>query len=129
MNDVEQIQSYVGDAICDGDSLKWKYKTVFSDLTQDEVESLTANDITEKELEVMKFNAFKVCEEVKNRCDGATAPGGYLKAFVSKPLDEIFFADKQYLEEYISRRRGSVVPGFHYYQKIDKFMELHFLNP
>ena len=49
----------------------------------------------------MKFNAFKVCEEVKNRCYGATAPGGYLKDFVSKPLDEIFFADKQYLEEYI----------------------------
>ena len=98
MNDVERIQSYVEDAICDGGSLKWKYKTVFSDLTQDEVENLTANDITEKELEVMKFNAFKVCEEVKNRCDGATAPGGHLKAFVSKPLDEIFFADKQYLE-------------------------------
>ena len=99
MNDVEQIQSYVGDAICDGGSLKWKYKTVFSDLTQDEVESLTANDITEKEFEVMKFNAFKVCEEVKNRCNGATAPGGYLKAFVSKPLDEIFFC-----RQAISRR-------------------------
>ena len=81
MNDVEQIQSYVDNAICDGGSLKWKYKTVFSDLTQDEVESLTSNDITEKELEVMKFSAFKVCEEVKNRCDGATVPGGYLKAF------------------------------------------------
>ena len=53
--------------------------------------------LPKKESEVMKLNAFKVC-------DGATAPGGQLKAFVSKPLDEIFFADKHYLEEYISRR-------------------------
>ena len=48
VSDVERLQSYVGDAICDGGSLKWKYKTVFSDLTQDEVERLTASDIIER---------------------------------------------------------------------------------
>lgn len=79
----------------------------------------------------MKYNAFKVCEEVATRVDGAVAPGGFLKAFVSTDISELFFWDKEYLTNYIAnstKKTITLVPGYHYYKKIDTFLGSHFIK-
>ena len=75
----------------------------------------------------MQFNAFKVCEEVALLIDGAVAPGGCLKAVVSNDMDGLFFWDKNILTTYIAHKNSKkVVPGYHYYKKLDIFLESHF---
>ena len=128
MNDVERTQSYISDAICDGGTLKWQYKTVFFHMTEEKVDKLTPKDITDMELAVMEHNPSEICEEFKNHCNGAPAPGGFLEAFVSKSLEGIFYKDSQYLEAYISRKKPDIVPGFCYYQKLENFLRLHFIK-
>ena len=39
----------------------------------------------------MEYNAYKVCEEISSRIDGARGLGGYLKCYVSVKADELFF--------------------------------------
>ena len=103
--------------------LNGSIKLFFSDMIEEEVDKLTPKAITEMELAVMEHNAFEICEEVKNRCNEAHALGGFLKAFVSKSLE-----DSQYLEAYISRKKADIVPGFYYYQELENFMRLHFIK-
>ena len=75
----------------------------------------------------MKFNAFKVCEEVSDRIEGAVAPHGYLKSFVTPEHEELFFWDKEYLRRYIDEKdKKKIVPGYHFYTKLDNFMAKHF---
>ena len=42
------------------------------------------------ELNRMKHNAFKMCEEVSQRVDGGMAPGGYIKAWVTPDENSLF---------------------------------------
>ena len=34
-NEVERIQGYMGDAICDGGSLQWEHRKLLEDITED----------------------------------------------------------------------------------------------
>ena len=56
MNEVERIQSYVGDAICDGAGLTWEYQTLDLEKTKD----MTVLEFNESERKRMEFNASKV---------------------------------------------------------------------
>ena len=75
----------------------------------------------------MRFNAFKICEEVSDRIEGAVAPDGYLKSFVTPEHEELFFWDKEYLRRYIDEKdKKKIVPGYHFYNKLDNFMAKNF---
>ena len=124
-NEVERAQSYIADALCDGGSLQWEYRKMFERLSMEDIEELSSNDVEELELKRMKFNAFKVCEEVSQRLDGTTGPGGYLKSLVTDSLDKLFFFDKEYADEYLSKPKNATVPGCNYYQKLERFLENH----
>lgn len=63
-----------------------------------------------------KFNAFKVCQRL-NRAKGQR---GYLKSF-----DKLFFFDKEYVGEYLSKPKNTTVPGCHYYHWLESFLENH----
>ena len=56
---------------------------------------MTSEDTKTWELNRMKHNAFKVCEEVSQRFDGGAAPGGYIKAWVTLDEDSLFFWDQK----------------------------------
>ena len=57
------------------------------------------------ELNRMKHNAFKVCEEVLQRVDEGVASGGYIKARVTPDEDRLFFWDQKYQHYYLAIRR------------------------
>ena len=52
----------------------------------------------------MKYNAFKVCEEVSQRVDGGVAPGSYIKAWVTPDEDSLFFWDQEHLHHYLANK-------------------------
>ena len=76
-NEVERIQSHVGDAVCDGRPLDWELHKKFEGLSEEEIMELSVAEIEEMEYDRMKKNAFEVCEEVSNRIDGATTTEGF----------------------------------------------------
>ena len=69
----------------------------------------------------------KVCEELVSRVDGATGPGGFLKAYKAESPDQLFFRDQKFLSKFhdLSEKEKPNVPGYHYYKKIQTFIENH----
>ena len=52
---------------------------------------------------------------------------GFLKAAVSNDMDGLVFRDKNILAAYIAHKSSKkVVPGYHYYKKLDVFLESYF---
>ena len=95
-NEVERIQSYFGDAICDGNYINWEHCKKLPDSDEHEVRNWTIEDLEAYETERMQINAFNVCEEVALRIDSAVAPKGFLKAVVSNNMDGLFFGVKTF---------------------------------
>lgn len=127
-NEVERVQSYVGDAICDGGHIEWEYKQKYEGLTDEQLGVMTIEDLEKHELERMEYNSFKVCDELTLRMDGAPAPGGFMKAYTSKRMDELFFANHQYLKDFIAAPESGKLslPGGHYFKMLQTFADKHF---
>ena len=96
---------------------------MFERLAVDEIQSLTAQETENLEADRMKFNAFRVCEEVSFRLEGATGPGSYLKSYVTNELGELFLFDKEYLDTYLSKP-NNIVRGCNN-QKLQQFTDNH----
>ena len=96
-------QSVMGDAICDGDKLEWEYKKLLDDKNLEDLRKMTSEELEEHELRRMKYNVGKVCEEIVSRIDGALGPGGYLRAFKAQNKDDMFFLDRDFLLDFISK--------------------------
>ena len=126
-NEVERIQSYVGDAICDGGAIEWEYKTEFEGLNSDQLQAITLENIEKHELNRMKYNAFEVCNELTTRIDGAVMPDGFMKAYTSYEKEDLFFNNHQYIKDFISSslttRKNT--PGAHYFTDVTNFLENH----
>ena len=56
---MEHAQSFVADAVGDGEALNLEHKQMFEVLAGDEIQSLTAQEIENLEADQMKFNAFR----------------------------------------------------------------------
>ena len=74
-NKAEPIQSYGVDAISDGGDLEYK----------EEIDGLMEHEMAFEEheyheLELMKFNAFKVYNELTSRMDVVPKPNGFMKS-------------------------------------------------
>ena len=105
-SEVERIQSYVGDAICDGGPIDWEYKQQYEGLSEDQLSQMTIEDLEKSELDRMEYNAYIVCDELTERIDGAPAPGGHRKANSSEKCEKVFLNNHGYLKDYISSRQG-----------------------
>ena len=127
-NEVERIQSYVGDAICDGGPIDWEYKQQYEGFSEDQLSQMSIEDLEKSELDRMKYNAYKVCDELTVRIDGAPAPGGQMKAYSSEKSENLFFNNHDYLKDYISSsdKNRMLLPGANYFKLIQTFMEQHF---
>ena len=125
-NEVERIQSSIGDAICDGGTLQCDYYKKYADLTEEEITEMTVEDHEQYKWERMERNAFAVCEEVNSRVDGAATVDGYMKSYVSKHVDDLFFWDGEFLKSYIDGNKSDrkillETPGTHFYNFPVKF--------
>ena len=122
-NEVERCQAYVGDAICDGGALEWEHKKLLDQKTIEDLRQMSSDELADYKLKRMTYNAYKVCEEVASRIDGA-----FLKGFKACKNDELFFSDKEYLAKFLStsEKERKRLPGAAYYKKLTEFMDLHF---
>ncbi len=72
----------------------------------------------------MKYNAFQVCEELTCRMEGATPPGGFMKAYTSDSAEDLFFNNHKYLKEFISKKdSGKPCPDQSYFQDLKHFLD------
>ena len=103
-------------------------KKQYEGLTNEQIEQMTLAEIEDCELKRMEYNAFKVCDELCCRIDGAPAPNGYMKAYTSQKNENLFFNNHQRLKEYInaSEKERKSIPGSHYSKKVETFMDTHF---
>ena len=127
-NEVERCQSYVGDAICDGGSIEWEELKEFEGLDEGTIANMSMADLEEHEHARMRKNAFGVCKEITLRMDGATAPGGFLKAFVSNDKEDMFFTDHEFLKNYLvsPENKKAALPDGSYYKMLEQFKDSHF---
>jgi hypothetical protein len=128
-NEAERTNAAIGNALCDGGPLPWQYVEPFPD---GNVENVTLEEYKEQVEEAMKQNAGKVCDEVVIRIDDAPGPGckDFLKAFKTPSENEMFFSDKDYMNNYIHKpkRQKRQAPGHGYYSQIKKFLETQLGN-
>ena len=78
------------------------YKSSYEGLTEEQISAMTFDELEQSEHNRMKHNAFKVCEELTYQIDGATAPGGFMKAYTSQDSDDLFFNNHNHLKAFLS---------------------------
>lgn len=127
-NEVERIQSYVGDAICDGGPLKWEYKQPYEGFSNEQLNEISLDELESSELDRMKYNAFKVCDELRFHIEGAPASGGFMKAYTSQTNEYFYFNNHQHLKKYLAASENAKIalPGSHYFKMVQDFIEKHF---
>ena len=120
-NEVEHCQGYVGDAICDGGKLEWEYKKLLDDKNLEDLRKMSSEELEEFGLRRMKYNVGNVCDEIVLRTDGASGPGGYLRAFKAQNKDDMFFQERDFLLDFLSNgdmyKEKQNLPGSTYYKK------------
>ena len=121
-NEVERCQWYVGDAICD-DGLK-----EFEGLDEGTIANMSVADLGEHQHTRMHKNASGVFKEITLRMDGAPAPGGFLKAFVSHDKENMFSTDEMFWKNYLFslENKTIVLPDGSYYKMLEHFKDSHF---
>ena len=126
-DEVECMQSYVGDAICDGNPLNWEYKEQHEGLSDVDLLEMPHAELESCELDRMKFNAFKVCDELSLRIDSVLASNGCVKAYTSRKKNRLLFNNHDYLKEFLSssEKNKMAVPGCNYFKSIKIFSQQH----
>ena len=104
---------------------------MFDGLEEHEKEKMSLEEFAQYEEDRQKYNVFETCKDLAARVQDAPGPKGTLNpmtSMVSQPTENLFFWDSQYLTNYInaSASNRTKLPGFSYYQKLDKFYQLHF---
>ena len=114
---MEHIQSYIGNAICDGGAIMWEHKAAFEGIPQGELQKMSIEELEQTELQRMEYNAFKVCSEVSARID---------RAYVSLTAVQLFFSDHEYFQTTLHYPNlEKMAPGGVYYRKIEMFADHH----
>jgi hypothetical protein len=89
---------------------------------------MSFEELENSELERMKFNAFKVCNELMFRIEAVPAPGGYMKAYTLERNEYLFFNNHQLSKNYVAASENTrmALPGSHYFKMLETFIEKHF---
>lgn len=127
-NEAERSNACIGEAIVDGEALKWKYYEALDELENDEIKQLSIDDINKLEENAMERNAWRVAKDVTERIQGEPGPGGdFIQAFVTPRKEDQFFFNTEQLKQFVSTAESKQegVPGYAYFKKIDAFIEQH----
>ena len=126
-NEAERLNACIGDALCDGGSLKWQIYETLHGLSEEEVKSFSTSELDAHSSKVMEKNAWDVAEEVCLRIDDSPAPRGYISAILVDRPENHFFYNREYLKEYLGviNNQRSSVPGHGYCSKLEQFESLY----
>ncbi|CAB4035148.1 Transient receptor potential cation channel subfamily A member 1 [Paramuricea clavata] len=127
-NEAERSNACIGNALVDGGSLHWEYYKELEGLTEDEVAEMSLKEVEEFENNRMVKNAWRVAEEVHIHINGEPATKGFIASAVSERPGVEFFYNKEWLTKYniTSTTKRPEVPGHSYFQKVEKFLEMHY---
>ena len=126
-NEAERLNARIGDALCDGGSLKWEICETLHGRSEKEVKALSTSELDAQSSKVMGTNAWAVAEEVCLRIDHSPAPQEYISGFLVARLENQFFFNREYLKEYlgVTNNQKSSVLGIGYFSKLEQFESLH----
>ena len=83
---------FKGEALVDGSALKWQYYNAFDNLSKEEIENLSANDVKKLEEKAMELNALHVAKDVQTKLDDEPCPAGdFMKAYVTADHGMLFY--------------------------------------
>ena len=70
-------------------------------IREEELKTLTVEEMKELEAEVVERNAWRVAQDVVSRIDGEPGPAGdCMKAFVTSRKEQQFFFNTEYIQQY-----------------------------
>lgn len=127
-NEAERSNACIGDALVDGGSLQWKFYDALGGLTQEEIKSLSLDDIKKREELAMEKNAWTVAKNVAERISDEPGPAGdYMQSYVTPCKDRHFFFNTEHLRQFLSTpdSKRKTIPGNAYFTKLDTFMKEH----
>ena len=81
-NEAERSKACIGEALVDGGPLKWRYYEAFDNLTKEEIDELSLEDVKKREEEALEKNAWQVVKDVAERIQHKPGPGHDLIAIV-----------------------------------------------
>jgi hypothetical protein len=128
-NESERTNACIGEALVDGSALKWNYFDALDGKCPEEIEKMTMQDITAEEDKCMERNAWKVADDVRCRIHMEPGPAGDLMlALVTDVPNDQFYYNAKYLQNYhkAGKSKRKDMPGSHYFQKIERFIDIHF---
>ena len=121
----ERLDGEIGDAVCDGGSLKCTYFSVFDNMNDDEISNLSRAEVQELEEKAAEKNAWACCYDLALSVDGAPGPHNTLNCYVTSKKDYFFF-NSEYLKQYQDKKDKEKTPGCNYFQQIENFFRLHY---
>ena len=111
----------------DGRALHWEYFEPTGLISEEELKTLTVEEMKQLEAEVVERNAWRVAQNFVSRIDGVPGPADdCMKAFVTNRKEQQFFFSTEYIQQYnaaMSETRKVKVPGHNYFKKLDDFIE------
>ena len=69
-NEAEPSNTAIGEALVDGRALHWEYFQPTDLISEEELKTLTVEEMTELEAEEVERNAWSVAQDVVSRIDG-----------------------------------------------------------
>ena len=104
----------------------WEYFQPTDLISEEELKTLTVDEMRELEAEKVERNAWRVAQDVVSRIAGEPGPAGdCMNAFVANRKEQQFFFNTEYIQQYYavkSETRKVKVPGNNYFKKIDDFI-------
>ena len=89
-NEAERSNACIGETLVDGGPLKWKYHEALDNLTKEDIEELSIDDIKKREEETTEQNAWKVAKDVVDRIQYEPGPAGdFMQSFLT-PQSDLF---------------------------------------
>lgn len=126
-NEAERLNACIGDALCDGGSLKWQLYEPLHGLSKEEIQQLSTAEVDAHSSKVMEKNVWAVADEVCFRIHDSPAPRGYVSAFLVERPENLFFYNRNYLKEYLgaNNNQKNSVPGHGHFSKLEQFESIH----
>ena len=111
-NEAERLNACVGDAFCDGGSLHWQKHKTYEGLTEDDLETMSLDDLNAHNEIITEKNAWAVANKVCLRIDDSPAPRGYTSALVVEHCSDFLLFNMEFMRQYLdaAESKKSSVP-------------------
>ena len=109
--------------------MTWEYYPIFDGLmiTDEEIENLSIEAHYRNEEVRLEKNGWRVAEEIAERMDGAPVLDEFIHSQLTPKIEDSHFFNQKYIKEYqhATANKKLSVPGYHYMQKLEAFMQRH----